>query len=194
MPLKPGSSNAVIGHNIRELKRNGTRPRSRKQIVAIALDNARRNPKAHGGSLPMIPVDRPSPLPSVRSGFIHSDVPGRTDRLPMAVPAGAHVIPADTLSGLGEGNSLAGKSIMENLLSMTKPNVPKTGFAQGGATPDGGAKEIIAAGGEMIVSPEQVRALGQGDQKRGHDYLDKIILAVRRHTAKQLKSLPGPKK
>lgn len=40
MPLLPGKQN--IGANIRELQEHGTRPRSTKQILAIALDEARR--------------------------------------------------------------------------------------------------------------------------------------------------------
>lgn len=42
MPLLKGKSN--IGRNIRELQQNGSRPRSHKQIVAIALHAA--DPKA----------------------------------------------------------------------------------------------------------------------------------------------------
>lgn len=38
MPLKPGKSN--IGNNIKELEENGSRPRSHKQILAIALNKA----------------------------------------------------------------------------------------------------------------------------------------------------------
>jgi hypothetical protein len=38
MPLLPGKKN--IGANIRELTDNGSRPRSRKQILAIALHTA----------------------------------------------------------------------------------------------------------------------------------------------------------
>lgn len=39
MPLKPGKEN--IGANIKELEEHGTRPRSKKQILAIALNTAR---------------------------------------------------------------------------------------------------------------------------------------------------------
>lgn len=39
-PLLPGKKN--IGRNIHELETHGSRPRSHKQIVAIALDEARR--------------------------------------------------------------------------------------------------------------------------------------------------------
>ncbi len=40
MPLLPGKKN--IGTNIKELTEHGSRPRSHKQIVAIALSEARK--------------------------------------------------------------------------------------------------------------------------------------------------------
>jgi hypothetical protein len=43
MPLQPGKNN--IGANIRELTNHGSRPRSHKQIVAIALHAAEDKPK-----------------------------------------------------------------------------------------------------------------------------------------------------
>lgn len=48
MPLLPGKKN--IGANITELKEHGSRPRSNKQILAIALRAAGEKPKGgHGG-------------------------------------------------------------------------------------------------------------------------------------------------
>ena len=46
MPLLKGAAN--IGHNIRELRDNGTRPRSKEQILAIALHTA--YPKSLAGA------------------------------------------------------------------------------------------------------------------------------------------------
>ncbi len=40
MPLKSGSSRKTISSNIRELTNHGSRPRSRRQIIAIALSKA----------------------------------------------------------------------------------------------------------------------------------------------------------
>jgi len=45
MPLKRGSSKKVISENISELTHHGSRPRSHKQIVAIALSEARKSKK-----------------------------------------------------------------------------------------------------------------------------------------------------
>jgi len=42
MPLKRGRSPQTISANIRELHAHGSRPRSNKQIVAIALSQARK--------------------------------------------------------------------------------------------------------------------------------------------------------
>lgn len=44
MPLKKGGAKAVSA-NIRELKAHGTKPRSQKQIVAIAINAAKGNKK-----------------------------------------------------------------------------------------------------------------------------------------------------
>jgi len=49
MPLKPGKSREAISSNISELEHHGSRPRSHKQIVAIALSNARKTSR-DGGS------------------------------------------------------------------------------------------------------------------------------------------------
>jgi len=53
MPLKRGRSPQTISANIRELHAHGSRPRSNKQIVAIALSQAR---KTAGSRKPPAPV------------------------------------------------------------------------------------------------------------------------------------------
>jgi hypothetical protein len=46
VPLKSGSSRETISRNISELTHHGSRRRSHRQIVAIALANARRGRRA----------------------------------------------------------------------------------------------------------------------------------------------------
>src|SRR5262249_10560428 len=47
-------------------------------------------------------------MPSPRLHLTHSSVPRRTDRTPMHARTGSYVIPADVVSGLGQGNTYAG--------------------------------------------------------------------------------------
>ena len=51
--------------------------------------------------------------------------PGRTDTLPISVPPGSYVVPADVVSGLpgAQGNSLAGHDALEKLMNQM-PLVP----------------------------------------------------------------------
>lgn len=154
---------------------------------------------------------------STPSGLLHSEVAGRTDRLPLSVAAGSYVLPADLVSGLGEGNTLAGSRVLDKMFG-TAPmgtNLPHGGgrtnfprppaperpvptvtLARGGHPITGRITkpvEILAAGGEWIVDPEAVRRLGAGDLDHGHDILDRFVVAERKKLAKKLQKLPGPK-
>jgi hypothetical protein len=53
---------------------------------------------------------------------------------------------------------------------------------------------IVAAGGEYVLSPEQVKKAGGGDLETGHRVLDEFVKRYRAQTIKTLKNLPGPKK
>ena len=48
-------------------------------------------------------------------GPITMAVGGRTDHIPMHVLEGSYVLPADIVSGLGEGNTLAGSKVVDNM-------------------------------------------------------------------------------
>lgn len=145
-------------------------------------------------------------------------VGGRTDHIPMNVLEGSYVLPADIVSGLGEGNTLAGSKILDNMFHSSPyatktpnfkanpkyPSAPPTGGtttntparAAGGrsTSPKSKPVPIIAAGGEYVVHPETVTQLGKGDMNAGHEYLDNFVKYVRAHTAKTLQNLPGPRK
>jgi len=55
MPLKRGRSPQTISANIRELHAHGSRPRSNKQIVAIALSQARKSTPMKAKPQPVTP-------------------------------------------------------------------------------------------------------------------------------------------
>jgi len=211
MPLKKGSSQKTISSNISELIHSG---RPNKQAIAIALETARRTKRATGGksegpgyfsgspskkiteikmpTAPMTPRVQPPASPRIRShvGPIRSDVSGRTDHLPMHVPSGSYVIPADIISGLGEGNTAAGFKAMNRMIN-PYGGIPKA-YASGGGVQE--QVPIIAAGGEYVIAPETVAAIGGGDMDVGHRELDDFVKKMRANLIKTLKKLPGPKK
>lgn len=174
-----------------------------------AIDNALRIAKERGGpfNLKASPVRQ---LVKTHTGPIHSAVAGRTDHLPMEVPEGAYVLPADIVSALGEGNTMAGFKVAKSLFdvpNVTKgvpgarvpgidgsPGAPVEGIprkADGGGT---GSVKIIAAGGEHVIPPEAVMRIGKGSLDDGHQILDHFVKQVRAGTIKKLSRLPGPRR
>lgn len=191
MPLKPGSSQETISQNISEMVRAG---HPQDQAVAAALSTARE--RKRGGRV------------KTHKGPIHSTVAGRTDHLPMHVESGSYVIPADIISAMGEGNSMAGFKVAKSIFSVPGPYGQKiTGMPYGGGEmpydqpaprkAGGGeadAVPIVAAGGEYVISPEEVQHIGGGSLDDGHKILDEFVKRMRKKTIRTLQSLPGPKK
>lgn len=136
MPLERGKSRATISGNIEEMIASG---HPRDQAIAAALTTARRA-RADGGK--------------VHSGAIKSPVAGRTDHLPMHVPSGAYVIPADIISAMGEGNTLAGFKVAKSIFGQGfygSKGLPgeASPYAQRAATPYGTGK-----GQPYVEAPE----------------------------------------
>lgn len=198
MPLLPGKSDAVISKNIREMRHSGY---PQKQAVAAALNMSRQYRAAGGKS----GKDR-----IVHHGPINVAIPGRTDRLPIHVYSGAYVLPADIVSGLGEGNTLAGNRVIEKMLldgSLSGKSSGGSAMAlhhsqklmdkygiRGPYHDDGKLVPVIVAGGEYIIPPEKVLEIGEGDMDRGHSVLDAFVVSQRRALRKKLSKLPGPAK
>lgn len=168
MPLKKGSSRETISSNIREMMNAG---HPQQQAIAAALSQSRRA-RAEGGASDKIHV-----------GPIHSNVAGRTDHLPINVPSGSYVIPADIISAMGEGNTMAGFKYANDVFGIQQNN------------PEHEPVEIVAAGGEYVITPENVaNRIGGGDVDAGHKNLDDFVKDYRAQTIKTLSKLPGPKR
>lgn len=116
----------------------------------------------------------------IHVGPIHSAVAGRTDHLPINVPSGSYVIPADIVSSFGEGNTMAGFEILNDIFGVQKL----------GEDPP---VEIVAAGGEYVIAPMSIARMF-GDLDDGHSELDAFVKKARADTVKTLRSLPGPKR
>ena len=157
--------------------------------------------------------------------LINSHVPGRVDRIPMRARTGSYIVPAHAVSGMGQGNTMAGAKMWGDAISksigpmgiqnaikaraMKAPSLrmpspplnPKTGigrgafvgFAEGGdAGDDGEYTPIITAGGELVIDPEIVEALGRGDAEEGKRMLANSVKLQTSQTVGHLKKLPGP--
>lgn len=159
---------------------------------------------AAGGQIPF--GVRESAKQLSRAGLVNSSSAGRADKVPGSVKAGSYVVPADVVSAMGQGNTMAGARSLNNLLGMNPYN------AAGGRPPrgrgmtakrmgrfaDGGHADhdvdVNISGGEYIVPPEAVEKLGGGDMDYGHEILDALAMEVRSKNISHLSKLPPPRK
>ena len=114
-------------------------------------------------------------------GAVDGTTPGRADELPVDVPSGSFVIPADIVAYLGEGNSRAGHVKLDQAFGSSKAR------ASGGP-----AVPILISDGEYVVDPETVVRLGQGNADQGHAILEKLVLKLRKDHVLHLQRLPSP--
>jgi len=198
-----------IAHGSKERMR---KPGAEGAPTAEAFKQSARTAKAIGGGTDYAHGGMPrmgGTKTKVHTGPIHSTVAGRTDHLPIHVPSGAYVIPADIISSMGEGNTMAGFKVAKSIFSAGAYGSKKLGSGMpygGGGLPYGAPSPgkamggptdtvpIVAAGGEYVISPEDVAALGNGSLDDGHKILDQFVKKQREKTVKTLKTLPGPKK
>lgn len=208
MPLIKSGSRAAVSQNISEMVHAG---HPQNQAVAAAMRNARKY--GHGfasGGTPM--GENMAQRQAFHEGFLHSSVPGRTDKLPISVSGGAYVLPADHVAALGQGNSLAGANIVNKMFKMgpygsagtpnhaikatvphlnLTPKAPKTKFADGGG--ENKSTPIIAAGGEIVIPPHKIIERF-GDLEKGHKAMDHWVVSTRKKHIKTLRGLKPPRK
>jgi hypothetical protein len=115
------------------------------------------------------------------------------------VYSGSYVFPADIVSSLAEGNTEGGFEIIKKMIDQQMSKGGSVGMAQkyglhGHYHEPRASVPVIVAGGEYILTPEEVEAFGEGDLKAGHRVLDDFVKSQRTKTIKTLKKLPPPAK
>lgn len=193
----------------------GHHPKNRSQAIAIAMSVARRHGRAAGGQTPWFVKQEARSM--LHTGPIRGPVAGRTDHVPLTVPNGSYVLPADFVSHMGQNNTEAGHARISGMfkhghlpgapgvkggrptalkaLSAGAPSVfADGGYAKAGGVTDGDDEgvDIMGAAGEHVLSPEEVSHVGMGNIDHGHRILDEWIKRVRAEHIRTLKKLPGP--
>ena len=245
MPLRPGAPASKTipelhtGKTFAHTKNKFGKARANRQAIAIALSNERKRSvggatgvaplilgggpigiasgRAMGGppSNPMAGWSEHQEARSLMHGPIMSSVPGRTDAHHAAVPSGSYVVPADIVSGRGQGNTAAGMNVLQHMFhmgpygsapGMIKPGntMPKPmGMPHMAKLASGGGKNgshvgkpvpVNLAGGELVIPPEKLMETVHPDLKHAHAIMDAWVLKERKKLRKTLAGLPGPAK
>lgn len=148
--------------------------RERGGSVDAAMSVARSIKRAKGGK--------------VHVGPIMGVTGGRADKVPMEVPDGSYVLTADHVSGMGEGNTLAG---FHKLKKMFPKSVVAYKALKAGGPVKRGKVPIYAADGEFVICPEDIIARW-GDLDAGHRVLDHWQTTERKKLIRELATLAPP--
>lgn len=126
----------------------------------MSIDQALRLARESGGDVPHIHIKKPHVEKFAKhlqhTGPIHSSVAGRTDHLPMHVPTGSYVLPADIVSAGGEGNTAAGFKVLRRMFGGEPYGGSSSPYGQSGGPygmATGGAIKHRAAG-ILFMSPD----------------------------------------
>ena len=125
-------------------------------------------------------------------GLVRSPTPGRADHVRTAVRRGSYVVPADVVSGLGQGNTDAGAATLHHAVAGHGVDDAEE-YASGGIADVTEGMPVALSGGEFVLTPREVRAIGGGRAEHGAALLDDLVHKVRRSTTATLRQLPPPK-
>lgn len=116
---------------------------------------------------------------------------GQTDDVPVDLPEGSYVMDATTVSLMGDGNSRNGEmKVKKELIGPFTKHSSDEAYMNPYKS---GGKVIKArvSNGEMIITPEEVAAIGNGSNEKGVKKLDKLRNNLRKH--KGVKKFLPPK-
>jgi hypothetical protein len=120
------------------------------------------------------------------SGLIRGSSPGRSDSIPTSLPRQGFVMPADVVSGLGEGNTDAGGKHFRTMIANAHKGKATPHFSHGGVVP------ARVSAGEFFIHPAHVAVIGGGDIAHGHEVLREVVNHVRQKVARHAATAPEP--
>lgn len=127
--------------------------------VIMAMETARKPSSTHTSKSSSPKHD--SKGTNFHGGLIDSHVHGRTDEIPLNIPAGSYVLPADIVSALGQGNTVAGAKAVQEILSDAPYGAHGAGAYGSSIQP-----ETRGTGSRIPPAPPPIQEYGgPGDEK-----------------------------
>jgi hypothetical protein len=114
------------------------------------------------------------------TGYIDSKTGGVSDKLAYNAGKDSYVLPADVVSGLGDGNSNAGAKILDDK------------YKDRAKTPSKATVPVKLSGGEYVIHPSAVKRAGGGNIDKGLDHFDSLVHRVRARTIHALNKKKAP--
>jgi GH24 family phage-related lysozyme (muramidase) len=114
------------------------------------------------------------------TGYINSKTSGVSDKLAYNASKDSYVLPADVVSGLGDGNSNAGADVLDAKFKSRATAASKT------------TVPVKLSGGEYVVPPSAVKRAGGGDIDKGLDHFDSLVHRVRARTIHTINKKKAP--
>ena len=122
-----------------------------------------------------------SDRPYFHEGLIRGRTPGRADKVHIQVIDGSYVVPADCVSGLGDGNTEAGASRLHTLF-VVEGDLPQPIVVV----------DVKVAAGEWVCRPDRLIIKFKGTLAEALDRMDEWVIEQRREHIKALTELPPP--
>lgn len=157
-------------------------------LSSMMGSNSRTQPAGYQGGIPRLVATRQQPKPGqmISGDVVYTPRPAPAPAAPTEtakeggeINSGGFIIPADVVSGVGNGSSDAGLKYLAAKLGATPIKGEGDGMSDSIPTTIDGEQKALVAHEEAYVSPEKVARLGNGDMKKGAKKLRDMMEQIR---------------
>ena len=117
------------------------------------------------------------------SFYAEGETGGQDDNVHVDLPHGSFVLDANTVSAVGDGNSVAGKKKIREMLNQLNAGI-------GEITHETRLVPAAISSGEFTIYPHHVSALGGGDLSKGHKKLKSFVKKIRKDKKMNVLDIP----
>lgn len=117
------------------------------------------------------------------SFYAEGETGGQQDNVHVDLPHGSFVLDANTVSALGDGNSVAGRKKIREMLNQLNAGICEI-------THDTRLVPAAISSGEFTIYPHHVSAFGGGDLEAGHKKLKSFVKKLRKDKKMNVMDIP----